>query len=615
MTIPDLWRSAWAAPLFNHLWQSTLVIAIAWLLALAFRQNAARVRYAIWMLASFKFLLPFALISYLGAHWARPIPGKMVGSAVYTAADEIAQPFQASFPSANHAPAHSADWLLFLPTVLAAIWLSGFLAVLLTWMVRWRRMARVAHSAVPIETGRELDALRRAEVNAGVLKPIALRASSFAIEPGVFGIRRPVLLWPEGISAQLDDAQIASIVAHEVEHVRRRDNLTAALHMLVEALFWFHPAVHWMGSRLLDERERACDERVLELSAQPESYAESILKVCAFCLEPPAPCVAGVSGSDLKQRILRIMTHRAGIGLSVTRKIALAVVALLAIALPVGFGMLHAMQAPAEGKPDSAEQHDVSPDVPRFDVSTVKPAASSEMMSRFMLTPDGISLQGVPIQMLLREAFQFQDDRIVGAPGWVKTNRYDVEAKVSPEDAPKLEKLKIDERRSMFLPLLVDRFHLKYHHETRDLPSYSLMIAKGGPKLKESSQQTPPAKDGESKNSAPRGRMMMDRGRLQAEGTTLQFLAQALSRQLGRTVVDKTGLAGNYDYILQWTPDDAPPPGPGPGGGPPNTDAGADPVGPSIFTALQEQLGLKLESAKGPVDVIVIDHMDLPTEN
>jgi uncharacterized protein (TIGR03435 family) len=215
--------------------------------------------------------------------------------------------------------------------------------------------------------------------------------------------------------------------------------------------------------------------------------------------------------------------------------------------------------------------------------------------------------------VLLREAFRLQDDRIVGAPGWVTKNRYDLEAKVSPEDAPKLHNLKIDERRSMMLPLLVERFHLKYHHEMRELPSYSLTVARGGPKLKESNQA--PAKDGQKSDGPPRGRMMMDRGRIQADGTSLEFLAQVLSRQIGRTVIDKTGLTANYDYTLQWTPDDAPPPTPGAESALQRSDAAGDPVGPSIFTALQEQLGLKLEPSKGPVDVIVIDKIDPPTEN
>jgi uncharacterized protein (TIGR03435 family) len=231
--------------------------------------------------------------------------------------------------------------------------------------------------------------------------------------------------------------------------------------------------------------------------------------------------------------------------------------------------------------------------------------------------------------MLLREAFRVEDDRIIGAPGWVKTNRYDVQAKVSPEDAPKLDKLKLEERRSMLLPLLVERFNLKYHHETRELPTYSLVVAKGGPKLKPSAIQDPPPSpkppdagapprpDEAGGNNPPRHMMrLMGRGHFEAEGGNTQMLARVLSQQLGRTVVDKTGLTGAYDYTLQWTPDDASPPGPGGAdGGPPRNENQTDAAGPSLFTAVQEQLGLKLQSEKGPADVIVIDHIDLPSEN
>jgi bla regulator protein blaR1 len=610
MTIPEFSNLGWTSPVFNHLWQSSIVLLVAWLVTFALRRNPARIRYAVWMLASVKFLVPFALLSDLGARWIRPVTGRTIGSALYTTVDEMSRPFQTpALPGVHTASsAHPVQWPVFAPSALAAIWLCGFLLVLVRSFVRWRRVAHIAADALPVEGGRELDALRRAESNAGLRNPVALRASSRAIEPGVFGIVHPVLLWPAGISAYLDDAQIDSIVAHEVEHVRRRDNLTAAIHMIVEAMFWFHPAVRWIGWRLLEERERACDEKVLERNARPETYAQSILKVCAFCLEPPEPCVAGVSGSDLKRRVLRIMTHRSLVNLSLLRRVALGAAAVLLVAVPVGFGVLHAMQMPAA---DSSVASDVSPQVPRYEVSTIKPTASDEMQSRMWVTPDGVSLQGVPIQVVLREAFQFQDDRIVGAPGWVRTNRYDVEAKVSPEDAPKLEKLKLDQRRSMLILLLEERFHLKYHHEMRELPSYWLMVAKGGPKLKEAKQESAPGADGQR---MPRGRMFMDRGRVQGEGVSLEFLAQVLSRQLGRSVIDKTGLTGNYDYTLQWTPDNASPP-PGADPGLPRNDASSDVAGPSIFTALQEQLGLRLESSKGPVDVIVIDHIDLPSEN
>ena len=178
----------------------------------------------------------------------------------------------------------------------------------------------------------------------GIRKPIDLLLSPATLEPGIFGIVKPVLVWPKGISERLDDAQLEAILAHEVWHVRRRDNLAAAIHMVVEAIFWFHPLVWWLGSRLVDERERACDEEVLESGSDRQVYAESILKTCEFCVESPLACVSGVTGADLKKRIVRIMTERMANKLSFGRKLLLAGVGVAAVAGPVVFGLVNAPQ-------------------------------------------------------------------------------------------------------------------------------------------------------------------------------------------------------------------------------------------------------------------------------
>ena len=493
-------------------------------------------------------------------------------------------------------------------------------------------------AARPAEQGREFDALRRAQRRARNTSPITLRLSPGEIEPGVFGVFRTTLLWPSRLSDRLDDAQIEAIMAHEVEHVRHRDNLTCAVHALVETLFWFHPLVRWMSKKMTEERERSCDEKVVQLNARPEAYAESILKVCGFCLEPPAACVSGVSGANLKDRILRIMTRRSGVKLSSARKAGLCAAAVLILAFPIGFGVLHGQSASSSGSTSS--QSSVK-DLPKFDAATIKPNTAIGNNLMIMMKPDGVSFKGIQVQMLLEDALGVERDRIVGAPKWVQSNRYDIEAKVAPEDASKMDRLKMDQRREMLLPLLEERFHLKYHHETRELPMYALVVAKGGPKLTESKPgqpmsfpdgqpappegSMPPGGPGSfAKPDGPPGAgnrpvigegMRMRPGSIQSRGGNITFLVHSLSGMLGRTVVDKTGLTGNYDFSLNWTPDEsmrnvfA-----GPEGGP-QGDASPDAGGPTLFTALEEQLGLKLESQKGKVDVIVIDHIDQPSAN
>ena len=172
--------------------------------------------------------------------------------------------------------------------------------------------------------------------------PVDVRSAPGLLEPGVVGFLRPILLLPEGIAECLTPRQLEAVLAHELCHVRRRDNLTSAIHMLVEAIFWFHPLVWWIGARLVDERERACDEAVLSLGSEPQVYAEAILNVCKSYLESPLRCVSGVTGSDLKKRIQAILTGRVAGELNFAKRVALAVAGIAAVALPVIVGIMNA---------------------------------------------------------------------------------------------------------------------------------------------------------------------------------------------------------------------------------------------------------------------------------
>jgi TonB family protein len=163
-------------------------------------------------------------------------------------------------------------------------------------------------------------------------------------------------MWPEGISQHLDEAQLHAILAHEVQHVRCRDNLTSVIHMIVEAVFWFHPLVWWLGARMVEERERACDEDVLELGSERRVYAEGILKVCEFCLASPLACMAGVAGGNLKKRMVSIMTERTLRKLDLGRKFLLGAAVLAAVVGPIVFGVLHATPSRAQSLAPVAEE-------------------------------------------------------------------------------------------------------------------------------------------------------------------------------------------------------------------------------------------------------------------
>lgn len=619
------WNDAITSALLTHLWQSTLFAAFAWMLTRLLRSSRARVRFAVWMTASIKFLIPFALLVYLGRHLSKPVLQPRLSTPFYTVIEEISQPFTRAVPSTAGpaVPAHSLAANSWLPVVLAAVWLCGCLVMLTRWLRQWNTARRLVREAVALNQGREVRALRDAESAMQTRRPVPILLTHKAVEPGVFGFFRPVLIWPAGLSQRLDDAHVRSIIAHELEHVRHCDNMAAAIHAAVEAFLWFHPLLHWMGKKMNEERERACDESVLAQSNQPEKYAEGILKVCAFCLDAPLPCVAGVSGSDLKERVLRIMNGDTGVSLSTDARILLITAASLAALLPVVIGVVRGQSGTAP-TPMSSEE-DAS-GLPRYEVASIKHAPSIHTRRRLMLTPDGTRIQGVELQMVLRHAFGVEDDRIIGAPQWTRSDCYDIEAKVAPEDAPKMSKLTMEERNAMLIPVLVDRFNLKYHHETRELPMYALVVAKGGPRMVEKKDLAPiphVVTDGQNSGRSLQdsaylpGRMMMDFGRIEGQGTPIGMIVDPLAKYLGRSVIDKTGLTGRYDFTLQWTPDNAPPMTGGPDGpgNMPHLDTASDAPQISLFAAIQEQLGLKLESEKGKVDVIVIDHIEPPTAN
>jgi TonB family protein len=190
-------------------------------------------------------------------------------------------------------------------------------------------------------------ALRRACARARTTRWIELRRCPSAIEPGVAGLVSPRILWPAGLSDRLSDEQLEAVLAHEVCHVVRRDNLGAAVQMAVEIVFWFHPLVWWIGARMVAERERACDEEVVRMGTNERSYAEGILKVCGFCLRAPAAFRAGIGVSHLTQRIERILTRPPGASSLRTRVIVPALLIVTAGA-PIAAGA-------ARGDPELAQ--------------------------------------------------------------------------------------------------------------------------------------------------------------------------------------------------------------------------------------------------------------------
>ena len=240
-------------------------------------------------------------------------------------------------------------------------------------------------------------------------------------------------------------------------------------------------------------------------------------------------------------------------------------------------------QAPEHPKPDN------TPKTLVWDVISVKSNKSLDLSAFMRMTPDGVELRNMTLHGVFLNAFDIKaENQIVGYPSWVSTEHFDIQAKMDPATAATYHSLKdqqdTDQWHSFMRQILEERFGMKYHREQRELPVYNLVIARQGLKLKESTS---------SKN----GSRSVGPGRLTATRYSMSELAFSLSGTVDRMVIDKTGLTGEYDFELTWATDNQP-------------DAG-----PSIFTALQEQLGLKLQTARAPIDVVVIDHLERPSAN
>jgi TonB family protein len=350
---------AWA-----HLWESTICAAVLGLVALALRRGSARTRYGLWLIASIKFLTPFVLLTTAGRTLGTLVPA--IGGEAAAPIRWLDRAWPAWTTAAAADPVAQSGGALI--GVALAVWTAGTIA-LVAWRARqWRAVAALTRAAAPLESGREVAAVAALGGGLDVLQ------GSLAMEPGVVGIVRQRLLWPAGLSDRLDDPELASIVAHEVCHARRRDNLAAVAQMAVESLFWFNPVVWWVGAQLVAERERACDEEVMQMGTDKRQYAESILKVGRFCLNAPAAFVAGVGGANLARRIEEIMSApAAGAQRRFARAVLAGVVAVMAAA-PVAAGM-----AGAAGAQDKVYKMGEGVKSPKL-VYDVKPRYTKEAM-------------------------------------------------------------------------------------------------------------------------------------------------------------------------------------------------------------------------------------------
>ncbi len=323
------------------------------------------------------------------------------------------------------------------------------------------------------------------------------------------------------------------------------------------------------------------------------SNTSLLTKAHRLCLSSPLFCVSGITGSDLNQRVRTIMSLQLE-KLGTAKKLLLTTTIISALTVPILFGQISASihaQAATTGP------------LPQFEVATIKPNLSTDRGIDYILDPNAGRLAlTATVQWMACYAYDIKPQYYCsGGPDWTRTQRFDILAKVDQTRIAAIKKMpekqQDAEYRLMLRSLLTDRFKLQIKRETKEMPIYALVVAKNGPKLTPAVVNQPD--QGPSVHSSSDGSML----KLIAKNEPMDGIAATLEEQsnIQRMVINKTGLHGGYDFELTWQRED------------PTTDTAIS--GLSIFTALQEQLGLKLEPQKGPADVLVIDHIEKPSAN
>lgn len=306
--------STWFWPrLADHLWQTTVFAIFVLAASLALRRGPARLRHTLWLLAAVKFAVPAALVLVLAQQagldsWSSflPLQASQQNSQLLRGLAEPGSNISTNYELTVFATSSGNAGKIY--AALTILWLSGAAVLVVIWGSRRRTFWQSVSLCRPVRNGREWELLQRAQTSLGLSGKVTLVITPLKIEPAVFRVWRPVVVLPESIAHELDDDELQTIMLHELVHIQRRDNLTANLQLGLCALMWFHPLVWLIGRKLFDERELACDERVIELCEAPETYASSILKVVRFCFGWKVAGVSGAaSGNNLRRRIENIM--------------------------------------------------------------------------------------------------------------------------------------------------------------------------------------------------------------------------------------------------------------------------------------------------------------------
>ena len=592
--------------------KATLTLAVALTVTGLARRSRAAARHVL-LVAAFAVLLVLPAASFIMPSRGVRLPATPAASSAPVAAivPVITSPSPTRLGGQESVDRFRSRSGMTASAVLWAIWGAGALLCLLPVLAGTWHLRALGESGSACARGEAL--LRRLSAEAGLHRSIAVRVHRSIPGPMTYGTLRPVILLPLDAESWSHDALCRAMI-HELEHVRRGDWLSQYMARIVGALYWFHPLVWVAWRRLSLEAERACDDAVLRRS-EATAYAHQLVLLAerlASTATPPllamAPC------RDLSTRVRAVLDGAQARGRAGALPVATAIVAgALFIAAVAPLRAVRQVKAPSDG----AQQPPLA-----FETASVKPNKSGAEERYIRMDPRGGSLTVVNVQLreLIRLAYQIQSFQLEGGPDWMDSDRFDILAKPErevPETGGQ------DPLKMMLRTLLADRFKLVMHKETKELPIFELVLARRDGKL--GPQLRPAAVDCAARAAAARAGApppassgppgpgscgtTMNPVSVRGGGTTLAALASLLEGPAKRVVIDRTGLTGNWDLEVIYTPDQSQlPPGV-------ELPPSIDPKGPSLFTAIEEQLGLKLRPARGPVEVLTIDSVQQPTAN
>lgn len=650
------WESLGAALLVASLARPVALTVAAWLILRVLRVRHPASRHAVWTAVLVGMML-LPVVSVITPHWKLPVLPRKHGSTaqalapaptVFTGLEPIGttQTTTASkISSGNPAP---FEWPA--PQTLAlSFYFAGLFAMVTYRLVGSMLLCRVISRST-------------------LLRAHRLRESADVLTPVAVGVLHPAVLLPVGWRTWNANTKRV-VLAHEFAHLRRHDTAVSALARLAQCVFWFHPLVWWVSRKISDLAELACDAVVLERVDDPAGYSRILLEFAHSASRVghrvSLPGLAMASGSGMGRRIdavfelsgrrvpklsrpgvllgligLPVMCLSATVGL-VENKVPSPQLPLIQtnpmlppLPAPVAARGPVVLKALAQQQKRSETVAQPAP-APRakFEVASVKPCKevpagrngggtqSAGTLRINCQTPGDLIRDAYDLYAngRLPRGFISRNSRTVpieGAPGWINSERYYIDAKA---DGPLTQEMM---RGPLMRTLLEDRFKLKIRRETRQGPVYELIVAQGGPKLEpvENGRCTQIENFDWRKLAPGQNAPLLCNGAMVQNGK-LVFLAMSVAdfcqnlmwNALDRPVIDKTGIAGKFNFRLEFAPDETTPFFRS--GSVDPVAAPSEPVGPSIFTALQQQLGLKLQPGRGPIESIIIDHIERPSEN